>query len=182
MNPKRILISGVTGSGKSTLAKEVARRTGLTLIEVDEIAWLPGWEEPPIEEQERRIRQLTSLPGWVLDSDYRRFRSIIDPQTDLIVCLDYPRFLSLGRLIARCVKRSILGEKCCNGNKESLGRLFTSESIILWHFKSFNSKRRRMREWLSQSARQVLVFRWPSEAQKWLETLTPEGEPLDNDS
>lgn len=182
MAQRRILISGVTGSGKSTLAKAVSDRTGLPLIEVDEIAWLPGWAEPPVAEQEARIDQLTSQPGWVIDSDYRRFRNIIDIRTDLIVCLDYPRWLSLGRLLVRCVKRSFLGEKCCNGNKESLTRLLTSESIILWHFKSFNSKRRRMQEWQSSPSHEVLVFRWPIQADRWLSTLTPVGAPPSTES
>lgn len=40
----RILVYGVTGSGKSTVAARIARRTGLPLVEVDELTWLPGWE------------------------------------------------------------------------------------------------------------------------------------------
>ena len=182
MASRRILISGVTGSGKSTLAKAVSNSTGLPLIDVDEIAWLPGWAEPPVAEQEARIDQLTSQPGWVIDSDYRRFRNIIDPRTDLIVCLDYPRWLSLGRLLVRCIKRSTLGKTCCNGNKESMRRLLTSESIILWHFKSFNSKRRRMQEWQSSPNHEVLVFQWPKQAERWLSTLTPAGAPPSSDS
>ena len=182
MSPRKILISGVTGSGKSTLAKAVSKTTGFPLIEVDEIAWLPGWSEPPVDEQETRIDQLTSQPAWVIDSDYRRFRHIIDARTDLIVCLDYPRWLSLWRLSTRCVKRGILGEPCCNGNRESIARLLTRESIILWHFKSFGSKRKRIREWQSNSKAQVLVFRWPNQTAAWLQSLNPEGEPPGNES
>ncbi len=35
----------------------------------------------------------------------------------------------------------------CNGNVNTVGKLLSSDSIVRWHFRSFDKKRRRMRGW-----------------------------------
>lgn len=182
MNPRRILISGVTGSGKTTLAKQVAARTGLPLIDVDELTWLPGWVEVPHADQRRRIDELTSQSEWVMDTAYGKWMDIPEVRAELIVCLDYPRWLSFGRLLRRTYSRLVDHQHCCNGNVENWRRVFSRNSILVWHFKSFHNKKQRARAWQSDPNKSVKAFTHPRQASEWLTSLTPEDAPQGNDS
>ena len=42
---KRVLIVGCGGSGKSTLARHLGEKTGLPVVHLDRLWWLPGWVE-----------------------------------------------------------------------------------------------------------------------------------------
>ena len=89
-----------------------------------------------------------------------------------MVGLDYPRWLSLARLVRRTVTRTITKEPMCNGNVETWRQVFARDSIIVWHFQSFARKRSRMRAWAaSADGPDVLLFRRPRELEAWLESL-----------
>jgi hypothetical protein len=90
----------------------------------------------------------------------------------IVVGLDYPRWLSLGRLLRRSVARSIDKRLICNGNTESFRLLLRRDSIISWHFNSFATKRARMRDWAdSADGPDVLLFSRPRDLEAWLTTL-----------
>jgi adenylate kinase family enzyme len=170
--PDRIVIVGVTGSGKSTLAARIAERTGLPFHAADDIGWQPGWVGTPEEEQRRRIAEVCAQERWILDAVYSSWQDIVLPRTQLIVGLDYPRWLSLGRLVRRTVVRTVTRKRICNGNVESLRQVFSADSIIRWHFRSFARKRARIRAWAVESPGSVVVrLTSPREARRWLETL-----------
>ena len=59
---KRILLIGCPGSGKSTLAKKLGQKTGLPVIHLDTIYWLPHWERRPQEEFDK-FMELTLQAG-----------------------------------------------------------------------------------------------------------------------
>ena len=69
---------------------------------------------------------------------------------DLIVALDYPRWLSLSRLLRRTFMRALDRQPVCNGNAETWRLAFSGESIVAWHFRSFARKRRRIRDWAAE--------------------------------
>jgi adenylate kinase family enzyme len=175
--PDRILVYGVTGSGKTSLAARVSAATGIPWHAVDELTWEPGWVEVPSDEQRRRIEAICAQERWVLDAAYGKWLDIPLAHVELIVALDYPRWLSLLRLIRRGVARSIDGRPICNGNRESFRHLLSGHSILVWHFTSFRRKRRRMRGWEADpKAPAVVRFTWPGQAESWLATLAPSGE------
>lgn len=176
--PSRVLFYGVTGSGKSSAACAYADRTGLPEFSADDdIGWLPGWRQPDTAEQRELAARIAGQDQWVLDSAYGVWRDLVIPRAELIVGLDYPRWLSLLRLVRRSLRRVIGREEVCNGNRETFGRLLASDSIIGWHFRSFTRKRRVMRELESSpGTAEVLIFRRPRELEAWLRCL-PEGDP-----
>ena len=174
----RVLIYGVTGSGKTTLALQLAERTGLPWHAVDDLTWESGWVGVPPEEQRRRIAAICAGERWILDSAYSSWLDVVLDRVQLIVALDYPRWLSLWRLVWRTLVRNLDHRPICNGNTESFRQTFSRNSIIVWHFKSFSRKRARMRSWSGDpSGPEVVRLTSPSAAQSWLAGLS-RSEPL----
>ncbi|ADJ49448.1 hypothetical protein AMES_7623 [Amycolatopsis mediterranei S699] len=170
--PERIVVVGVTGSGKSTLAARIAERTGLPYHPADDICWQPGWVGTPDEEQRRRIAEVCAQERWVLDAVYNSWQDLVLPRTQLVVGLDYPRWLSLGRLVRRTLVRTVTRKRICNGNVESVRQVFSADSIVRWHFRSFARKRARIRAWAVESPGPVVVrLTSPRETRRWLESL-----------
>lgn len=144
----RILLYGVTGSGKSTAALRLGQVLGLPAHLVDEeIGWLPGWSNRPDDDMRELAAKIAVEPCWVLDSAYGTFRDIMLDRTQVVVALDYPRWLSLFRLIRRTLHRVVTREAVCNGNVETVRHLLSRDSIVAWHFRSFARKRDAMRTW-----------------------------------
>jgi adenylate kinase family enzyme len=172
---RRILVYGVTGSGKSTLARRIGACLGLPYHAVDDLTWEPGWVPVPAEVQRERIGAVCAGDAWVIDSAYGIWRDIVLARTDFIVGLDLPRGLTLARLVRRTVRQIVRRTPTCNGNVETWrNTFFDRESIIIWHFRSFARKRRRMREWHRDPAMPpVLLLRSAAEVERWFATLSP---------
>ncbi len=169
---RRVLLHGVTGSGKTTLAQRLSTVTGLPWIEADAVNWLPGWQQRPRDEQRRRIEALCAREEWILDSAYSDWADLVLPRVELIVGLDWPRWRSLLRLVVRTVRRTVDKREVCGGNVETWRQTFSGDSIILWHFRSFASKRARLDSWEADPcAPPVLRFRSPRELERWLAGL-----------
>jgi adenylate kinase family enzyme len=170
--PSRILVYGVTGSGKTTLARRIGERLGLPWHSVDDLTWEPGWVEVPHDIQRVRIAAICARPEWVLDSAYGAWADVPLTKADLVVGLDFPRWLSLGRLVRRTLVRATLRTRICNGNVERWSAMFSRDSIVVWHFKSFKRKQRRMRRWQTDPAMpRVLLFRSSRAVEEWLDSV-----------
>lgn len=171
--PRRILVYGVTGSGKSTLARRIGQITGLPWHSMDdEVGWLPGWVERPRAEQRQIVSGIVAGDRWVLDTAYSHWRDVVVDRAELIVALDYPRVVSLARLVRRTLRRAITRERACNGNTESLRQALSADSIVVWHFRSFPGKRERIAAWEADpAAPQVLRMRSPRDTELWLKSL-----------
>jgi adenylate kinase family enzyme len=168
----RILVYGVTGSGKTTLAAQIGDRTGLPYHLVDELTWEPGWVSVPDDEQRRRIEAICSADSWVLDTAYAKWIDVPMSRVELIVALDYPRYVSLFRLVRRSLVRALTKRTSCNGNVETFRRLVSSDSIVAWHFRSFRRKRTRIRSWeRDASGPPVVRLGSPRMARHWLASL-----------
>jgi adenylate kinase family enzyme len=151
------------------LAERISRVTGTPWHSVDELPWEPGWVPVAEHEQRRRIEAICATDRWVLDTAYGTWLEIPLARAEMIVAIDFPRWLSLIRLLRRTVARAVDGQAICNGNRQSFRQAFSRQSIVLWHFKSFSQKRRRIREWeIDPAAPTVVCLTSPREVETWL--------------
>ena len=166
---RRVLIYGVTGSGKTTLAEKLSTVTSIPWYSVDDRTWEPGWVEVPDDEQRRRMSEICAQSEWILDTAYSRWRDIPLSRAQLIVALDYPRWVSLRRLVRRTAARCWHRTLVCNGNTESLSTALGRDSIVRWHFRSFSRKRDRIKQWMNQDdAPRVIRLTSPRQTDAWL--------------
>lgn len=173
---RRILCFGATGSGKSTMASELSRVLQLPLTLVDDLCWEANWVQAPAEVQDAHIISALHADSYVIDSVYRRHNAIALDRVDVVVALDYPRLISLARLIRRTARRIRTRELVCNGNVETLGRALGRDSIVLWHFRSWRSKRVRMRSWHDdEKVPPVVLLRRPRDAEALLAAIRESG-------
>ncbi len=94
------------------------------------------------------------------------------PRTDLVVALDYPRRVSLGRLLARTLHRIRDHEQVCGGNTESWRQTLSRDSIIGWHVRSFHRKREQIAALAAApDGPPVLRFTDPRATDAWVRRL-----------
>jgi adenylate kinase family enzyme len=171
--PTRFLVYGVTGSGKSTLAARISASTGIPWHSVDDLTWEPDWVPVDDEEQRHRIATICAAPAWILDTAYGTWLDIPLARAEVIVALDYPRWLSLAWLTSRTARRLVDQRTICNGNRETLRQALGPDSIIRWHFRSFSRKRARIRDWTRDSPGPLVVrLTTPRQTNRWLQTLS----------
>ncbi|AOZ73520.1 hypothetical protein BK816_06990 [Boudabousia tangfeifanii] len=148
---KRILLIGVTGAGKSTGAAELAQILNCPYIDFDvDIRWAPAseakWTVREIAQQEHLADQLLSQSEWVMAGYSQVLSHKVIPRTDLVIILDYSPLVTFGRLLKRSLQRLWDQEEICNGNVETLRQLFSTDSILLWWFRTVRRKRRFYRQ------------------------------------
>lgn len=170
LGARRIVVFGSTGSGKTTAAARVARVLGLPVVDGDALCWRPGWQGVPYEEQVAAFTRIAKQPEWVLDDDGPA--GMMFAEADLVLLLDYPRWVSLQRLLRRSVRRALTQTTVCNGNHESWRRLCSRDSLLLWHARSWKTKHRLMRDLATHHPGRALLFSKPSELRGWIESLT----------
>ncbi len=148
---RRIVILGVTGSGKTHLASALGRCRGIPHHEMDAQAWQPGWVKTPDEELRQRAERIASADGWVVDALWTATRVAFLPRVELVIGLDYPWAISAGRLLGRTVNRLTTREPICGDNAESWRQTLSRDSILLWHLRTFRSKRRQILQWAADA-------------------------------
>ena len=96
-----ILVLGCPGSGKSTFARRLHERTGLPLIHLDRLFWLPDRTHISREAFDRRLTEMLCQPKWILDGDYNRTWEVRIRACDTVIFLDYDEALCLEGIAAR---------------------------------------------------------------------------------
>ena len=174
---QRIVVIGVTSCGKSTLAENLARKLNLAYIELDALNWKSGWVGFENQEFREKVEAATRAPGWVLAGNYSKVRDIIWPRADLVVWLDYPFLLVLGRLWKRTWRRWWKKELLWGTNYEQLWpqfKLWSKESLFNWLFQSYGRHKRQYPQIFIEPAYshlKVLRFNKPAEMENWLDSL-----------
>jgi adenylate kinase family enzyme len=101
---RRVMIVGQPGSGKSTLARAMGERTGLPVVHIDRIHWLPGWVERSREEKMRLFREAEAREAWIFEGGHSATWDSRLARADLLVWLDRPVGLRLWRVVSRALR------------------------------------------------------------------------------
>jgi adenylate kinase family enzyme len=174
---KRIVVKGASGAGKTTFAAELARRLGVSHIELDGLHHGPNWSEPSADEFRARIRTVMDANpnGWVIDGNYeRKLGGLVTDAADNLVWLDPPLWTLLRRLWRRTFERIRNDVELWNGNRESWRTaLWGRESLFVWTLRSFVRHRR---EWPQRfgSHPGYVRLRTPEAARRWLQQHAPD--------
>jgi hypothetical protein len=150
---------------------------GVACIELDEIRHGPNWTEMPDDEFRDQVVARTSADAWVIDGNYAMIREVTWGRADTLVWLDFSLAVILWRLFLRTNRRIFRREVLWNGNRERFaGAYLSTDSLYLWVFRSFWKRRRNWPRFLAESYRhlEVVRFRTPGEARRWLGSLPPE--------
>lgn len=161
--PQRILIVGISCTGKTTLAKQLHQRLQLPHVDLDDLYWLPDWQERPLEDMRNQVRRIVEQPQWIIAGNYQRTQDLSWPHADLIIWLDFPLWTIYQRLLQRTLKRLLWKQPCCNGNYESWQTAFFSrQSMFIWVKQTAKRTRARYHKQLTTTPKMVRL----SSAQK----------------
>ena len=140
---RRICIYG--RGGKTSLSRALGDLTGLSVIELDAIFWLPNWVERDSDEMleivEERIAE--SPDGWIIDGNYSKIRPHILPLADTVIWLNLPTSSVTIRIVKRTISNLLHRKRICGDNCENLMNAIAPDSVI-W-FNAFRSKKSQQR-------------------------------------
>jgi adenylate kinase family enzyme len=98
---RRVLVIGSPGSGKSMLATELARRSGLPLIHLDQQHWRAGWVEPSKQTWNRQVAEMVAGERWIIDGNYSGSLEARLARADAVIDLQFPPWLCVWRILRR---------------------------------------------------------------------------------
>ena len=140
---RKILVVGPNGSGKTTFSKKLSKHINVRHIELDSIYWKLDWGESGRHEFRMEVEAVTSGNEWIVDGNYSRIQDLTLLRADTVIWLDYPLYKITFRVVKRSISRIITQEPLWHNNRESLKKLFSKNSIVLFAVKTYNKKNRK---------------------------------------
>ena len=168
---KRVLVIGSGGSGKTTFSKELAARTGLPLVHLDQLFWSPGWVAMPDDEWDALIAQVIAGDAWIMDGNYGRTLAVRLEAADTVIFLDMSRLVCTWRIIKRQLRYfGRIRPDSAPGCPERL-----SWEFVNWVW-TYRAKRRPgilQRLDALRATKRIVVLRSDDEVRKFLESVAP---------
>ncbi len=162
---RRVMVVGSPGAGKSTFALRLAHTTGLPLVHLDDLYWLPGWVRPEQAIWQVQMQAATAPERWILDGNYAGTLKLRAEQADTAVVLVYSRWLCLFRAVTRALLRRRPDAK--HLGKEPLDWAFLR---FIWNFPKLGAQQL---EQLRETPKlQVVVLRNDRAARAFLKRLS----------
>lgn len=94
----KIQIIGYSGAGKSSLARKIANFYKISSLHLDSVKFYGNWQERTKLEQEKIIKRfLEENENWVIDGNYTSIIPERFIEADLVIFLDFNRFICYNR-------------------------------------------------------------------------------------
>ena len=167
--PRKVLVNGTSGSGKTRLCRRIASLTGLPHTEIDALFHGAGWTPRP--EFLDDVRAMLAQESWLTEWQYDDARPLLLDNCDLLVWVDPPIAVQMGRVVRRTVSRRWRRTKLWNGNVEGplRGLLTDPDHIIRWAWRSRHDARTRVDQVLVERPDLPVVrLRSAAEIDRWL--------------
>ena len=174
---QRVYILGTSGSGKTTLGRSLAAKLSADFIEIDSIYHQGDWRPLPIAEFREAVAARCAGEQWVADGNYSAVRDLVLARADVIVGLDYPKWLVIRRLLRRTLRRAWTREELWNGNRERFTSMFSRDperNLLLWAWTTHAKRREQIAALMCDPAfghTQRFRFTHPCQTEQWLASL-----------
>ena len=173
----RINVIGTSGSGKTTFGRELASALQIPFIELDAIFWGPDWSEPEDSELFSKLSNALASDHWVLDGNYSRTLEIKWKRVDSVIWLDFSFPRTVSQAVKQALSRIISQEELWpgTGNRESLKKLFSRDSIVLWTIQTYTRRKKKILGYISSEQYQSIIFhriKSPKQAKIFLQSVS----------
>jgi adenylate kinase family enzyme len=162
----RIQIIGCSAAGKSTVARELGSMLGIEVVHLDKEMWKPGCQLTPPHEEPAVVEKILKKKRWIIDGNYTATLAQRLEKAELIVMVDYPRWLCMLRAMKRIWTyfgrtRPDMGKGC--PEKVNI-------SFFKWIWRYPYDERPELLRLLNQHARDVRVvkLRGDRQCRRWL--------------
>jgi hypothetical protein len=165
-------VAGPAGAGKSTLAERLCGRLTVPFTQFESFYHAPGWT---VRETWREdVLSFVAGPSWAIEWQGEDVREELTARTQVLVWLDHPRVMTVGRTLVRTVKRRLgHGTPIPGDNVEGPLRTFFTEPdhILKQAWRGHPVIRARVRRVIAEDRYPDLVvvrLRGQRQVEKWL--------------
>jgi len=181
----RINVIGTSGSGKTTFGRELASALQIPFIELDAIFWGPDWSEPDDSELFPKLSAALAGDHWVLDGNYTRTLDIKWERVETVIWLDFSFPRTVTQAVKRAVTRIISQEEIWpdTGNRESLKKLFSRDSIVLWTIQAYSRNKKKYPRYIASEQYRSIIshrIRSPNQAKIFLQSVARDPDHIRN--
>lgn len=169
---KKVIIIGSGGAGKSTLARKLSNATGIEIVHLDKLFWLPGWISITKEELADKIKEIVVKDSWIMDGNYSGTMDMRMEAADTIIYLDFPTIVCIWGILKRRIMYAGKGRPDVPDG--------CIEKMDMEFFNWVRTYRRRNRKKLlemmdkHEKNKRVLVFRSRKQADNFMNKLQKE--------
>ncbi|HEX8841420.1 MAG TPA: topology modulation protein [Sphingomicrobium sp.] len=164
---QRVLVIGSPGSGKSTFATELARRTALPLIHLDQQFWNAGWVETPKAAWSAKLAELVAGDRWIIDGNYGGSLELRLARADTVIDLQFPPWVCIWRILRRVItSRGRVRSDMAAGCPEQ----FNFEFLLYTATFPFTARRRTLAK-VSRFDGEIIRLRSSAEVRNFLQSV-----------
>ncbi len=167
---RKIAVFGLPGTGKTTLAYQLADLLSAPSHDLDQVLFTRDGPLP-LEEFRARAAALTAQADWIVDGNYSKLADVTWHRADAVVWLDYRLPLIVYRVARRNLRWLVGHESVPAGTFGWRRAFFSRKSVMSNAVRKYLRNRSKYERQLAETAElgvQVLRFRTPRQASRWL--------------